>query len=189
MKIEKYIAVVCASFFLFFTQAEARPTEHNRYVTCVVIAVLNGNLFHCVDSKDQKHLIKMADIEAPELGQPYGPEAKEYLKELIYDDKIAVKIKGNRDGAILGELYHKKQNANREMIRKGLAWSDRNNKDSMYLRLERDAHSNGTGLWSDHDAVYPAVFREKNPTDIDALIENEATENTETAASNDKKTE
>lgn len=170
--------VTAAALALASVQAEARPWTSSRSITCVTTGVLNGNLFQCVDSNKKTYLVKMADIEAPELGQPYGPEAKNYLKSTIYNQRITVKIRGNADKeTVRGELYFGKKNLNREMIRRGLAWSDRSNGDSMYRSLENDAHSDGTGLWSDVAAEYPADFRKKHPNDIDELIRMEQEEN------------
>ena len=163
---------------LLSVQAEARPWTSDRSITCVATGVLNGNLFQCVDFNNKTHLVKMADMEAPELEQPYGREAKNYLKSNIYNRKITVKIRGNSGKDMLrGELYFEKKNLNREMIRLGLSWSDRNNGDSLYRRLENEAHSNGTGLWSDFSAEYPADFRKKHPNNIDELIRMEQEEN------------
>ena len=173
----KIIAVTGAAFFLFSVQAEARPWTNEKYITCVATEILNGNLFQCVDSKNNQHLIKMADIEAPELEQPFGPEAKKWLKSTIYNQKIMVKVRGSENDYVLGELYYQKKNLNREMIRQGLAWTDRKNGDSMYQRLERDANSNGTGLWSDVFAEYPADFRKTHPNDIEHLLKMEQDEN------------
>ena len=173
--------------------AQARPWTRQNYLTGRVTLVISGNFFLCESANGRENLVRMADIEAPEPTQPYGEEARRYLRDLIWQNKISIKVRDQKDekyekyennNYVLGELYYRKLNVNREMIRQGYAWANRKNTSSIYLRIERDAHSFGFGLWHDVEARYPAEFRRENPMDFEDLkklaqerdeqIENEA---------------
>lgn len=173
--------------------AQARSWTRQNYLTCRVTLVISGNFFLCESANGRENLVRMADIEAPEPTQPYGEEARRYLRDLIWQNKISIKVRDQKDEKyennenndyVLGEIYYRKLNVNREMIRQGYAWANRKNTSSIYLRIERDAHSFGFGLWHDVEARYPAEFRRENPMDFEDLkklaqerdeqIENEA---------------
>ena len=165
----KCLLAVSAVLAIMIPTAEARPWTRQNYLTCKVTLVLNGNYFLCKTRTGNEYLVKMADIDAPELGQFYGKESRNYLKSQINGQKISIKVREVTKDHVLGELYYQQKNINREMIKQGYAWADRNNTSSIYLRIERDAHSYGFGLWEDVDAVYPGEYRKENPTDISAL--------------------
>ena len=106
--------------------------------------------------------VLLAGIDAPEIGspkqqrgQPYGQEAKKYLKKLILN-KI-VDIKGYGLGPypfnhLIGELYLKDKNINIEMVKRGLAEVYREKYPERlnivpYLEAEKEAKSSGRGMW------------------------------------------
>lgn len=167
--VKKVLTIIAVSSAMMVPTADARPWTRQNYLTCQVTLVLSGNYFMCQTRKGNEYLIKMADIEAPEIGQYYGKESRNYLKSIISGKKISIKVRDVTSKYVVGELYFQRQNINREMIRQGYAWADRNNSSSIYLRIERDAHSYGFGLWEDVDAVYPADYREENQVNITTL--------------------
>lgn len=167
--VKRVLTVIAVSSAMMIPTADARPWTRQNYLTCQVTLVLSGNYFMCQTRKGNEYLIKMADIEAPELDQYYGKESRNCLKSIISGKKISIKVRDVTSKHVVGELFFQRQNINREMIRQGYAWADRNNPSSIYLRIERDAHSYGFGLWEDVDAVYPADYRKENPVSIAAL--------------------
>ena len=71
--------------------------------------------------------------------------------------------KGNYDGRgrmIAEILVNDKINANKEMLKSGLAWHYKRYSSSIeYAQLENSARKNKIGLWADKNPVAPWDFR------------------------------
>ena len=64
-----------------------------------------------VDSK--RITIRLVEIDAPEMDQPFGVESKRFLKKLIENKKVTLIAEGKaRYGRMLGELLVNKDNIN-----------------------------------------------------------------------------
>lgn len=74
--------------------------------------------------------IRLADINAPELNQPGGHEARSWLEKRILNETIDIILSERRVekwGRILGTIYHNGLNVAEEEIQRGLAqsWEER----------------------------------------------------------------
>ncbi|EAI8514525.1 thermonuclease [Campylobacter upsaliensis] len=105
--------------------------------------------------------IRLYGIDAPELKQAYGKEAKEYLSALVLKQEVSLIIE-NKDKyeRIVGTLFLKGQDINKEMVKNGYAHAYESF-SKKYLAEQADAKMFKLGLWQDEKAVKPSEFRRK----------------------------
>ena len=115
-----------------------------------VIGIADGDTFTLLTAGKQQIKIRLAEIDAPESGQPYGNKSKQALSGLIFgkDVRVAVQTK-DRYGRTVGRPYAGDLDICAEMVRIGAAWAYREYLiDRSLLTLESDAKSAERGLWS-----------------------------------------
>jgi len=116
-----------------------------------VIADLNGTTVR----------VRLADIDAPELAQPHGPAAREFLVSLIADKLIRCDSnRTDRYGRQLATLFINGANINLVMVSTGHAWRYRYaRKTGALADAEAIARAEGRGLWAESHPVEPWEFR------------------------------
>lgn len=132
-------------------------------VRCSVSSVTDGDTFRClVASSGQDLTVRMAQIDAPELGQPFGRKAKERLEYYISGQTILLMYEGeDKYGRTLAEIRNiQGENINLLMVRDGLAWAYKEYMtDPAYLQAQQAAIDGNLGLWSERGYIYPSDWR------------------------------
>jgi endonuclease YncB( thermonuclease family) len=115
-----------------------------------VVGVSDGDTFTLLTAAKQQVKIRLAEIDAPESGQPYGDKSKQALSGLIYGEDVLVSVQTtDRYGRIVGRPYVGDLDICEEMLRIGAAWAYREYlKDEILLVLEAEARAQKRGLWS-----------------------------------------
>ncbi|ELD5175572.1 thermonuclease family protein [Campylobacter upsaliensis] len=105
--------------------------------------------------------IRLYGIDAPELKQAYGKEAKEYLSALVLKQEVSLIIE-NKDkyDRFVGTIFLKGQDINKEMVKNGYAHAYESF-SKKYLAEQADAKMFKLGLWQDEKAVKPSEFRKQ----------------------------
>ncbi|EPT0409129.1 thermonuclease family protein [Campylobacter upsaliensis] len=105
--------------------------------------------------------IRLYGIDAPELKQAYGKEAKEFLSALVLKQEVGLIIE-NKDKyeRIVGTIFLKGKDINKEMVKNGYAHAYESF-SKKYLAEQADAKMFKLGLWQDEKAVKPSEFRRK----------------------------
>ena len=118
---------------------------------------IKGNL----DSK--RITIRLVEIDAPEMDQPFGVESKRFLEKLIENKKVTLISEGkDRYGRTLGELFVNKDNINETMVKSGFAWVyDRYVKSPLLYSYQDEAKSKNLGIWQSENPIAPWVWRRK----------------------------
>jgi endonuclease YncB( thermonuclease family) len=108
--------------------------------------------------------LRLQGIDAPEICQAWGPQAKQALAELVLGQQVSVKTVGrDTHGRTLGTVYLGTQNINKTLVQEGHAWSTRYKYDrGPYVADERMASALSRGLNRDGGAVMPRDFRQRN---------------------------
>ena len=103
-------------------------------------------------------------IDAPDLRQAYGKEARQSLVDLCAGTtaKVAEKKKDAR-GRIVGAVTCAGLDANNEQVRRGMAWVSAQNVPvgSPLYELESYARLRKVGLWREDNPVAPWIWRKK----------------------------
>jgi endonuclease YncB( thermonuclease family) len=108
--------------------------------------------------------LRLEGIDAPEICQAWGAEARQALSELVLGKEVSVKTVGrDTHGRTLGTLYLATQNINKLMVQEGHAWSTRYKYDrGPYVADERMARALSRGFNRAGGAVMPRDFRQLN---------------------------
>ena len=126
------------------------PTAWAEKVSARIIAIHDGDTITALTSDKQSLRVRLTEIDAPELGQPYDTRAKQALSALVFGKNVQLDVAGaDRHGRMLGRVYYGDIDVNAEMIRTGYAWAYRAYlTDARFLALEQEARRDKRGLWS-----------------------------------------
>ena len=108
--------------------------------------------------------LRLEGIDAPEICQAWGVEAKQALSDLVLNKSVSVKTVGrDTHGRTLGKLSLDGLNVNKALVQEGHAWSTRYKYDrGPYVADERMARALSRGFNRDGGAVMPRDFRRLN---------------------------
>lgn len=118
------------------------------------IHVADGDSFTLLIEGNQKIRIRLAEIDAPESGQPYGDKSRRMLSSLVHRKSVRVDVQTtDRYGRTVGRVYADGLDINSEMVRAGAAWAYRQYlRDKTLLDLEAAAREEKRGLWATTEA-------------------------------------
>ena len=134
----------------------------NAYVPLENIRVVDGDTIRA-EAKGKEIKIRLVEIDAPEMNQPFGAQSKNFLNRLLNKKDITLISQGeDRYGRTLGKIYANGESANTLMIKSGFAWVyDRYVKDSSLYKYQDQAKAENLGLWRAKDPIAPWVWRKQ----------------------------
>ena len=126
------------------------------------IRVVDGDTIRA-EAKGREIKIRLVEIDAPEINQPFGAQSKNFLNRLLNKKDVTLISQGeDRYGRTLGEIYANGESANALMIKSGFAWVyDRYVKDSSLYEYQDQAKAENLGLWRAKDPIAPWVWRKQ----------------------------
>ncbi len=133
----------------------------------IVLKVIDGDTIY-IKSDSGRKKVRLRHIDAPEIRQPYGEEARMFLDNELNDKRIIVNSDyKDRYGRDIGDIFVYNENEsiyiNAKLIKSGNAWVYKTYRKNTYLmNLENFAKDNKLGLWRDKSPVKPWEFRKKN---------------------------
>ena len=88
-----------------------------------VVSVHDGDtLTVLIDQRQVK--VRLTDIDAPELGQPFGTRSKQSLSEMCFGKVASLDVRGHdRYKRALAQVTCDGRDANAEQVRRGYAWT------------------------------------------------------------------
>lgn len=136
-----------------------------------ITRISDGDTIHVTDSDGQKHKIRMAHIDAPELNQAYGTRSRDNLADKAGYAKVRVKVFGlDRYGREVAQVFMGDSDLNLQQIRDGAAWhyepyaKKRQNNPTFaeYAAAQKQAKQSRKGLWRDENVQVPWDWRKQN---------------------------
>ena len=126
-----------------------------------ILRVVDGDTVSFQAQNGKKLRVRLADIDAPELDQPWGPAAKTALEIWAEGKSGLIEIVDtDRYGRKVAYLYVDDVNMNKRLISEGLAWVYMDYlRDRSFISVQRDAKSRQEGLWSSVDPIQPSTWR------------------------------
>jgi endonuclease YncB( thermonuclease family) len=114
-----------------------------------VVGIADGDTFTLLTAEKGQVKIRLAEIDAPESGQPYGNKSKQALSGLIFGKDVRVVVQTtDRYGRTVGRPYAGDLDICAEMVHMGVAWAYREYlRDQSLLALESEAKARKMGLW------------------------------------------
>jgi len=125
-------------------------------------AVLDGDTIRLLRATGQILQVELYGVDAPERGQPYGDAAARAVRRAVFRVEVRAVVEASGpDGGHLCVVRTAEHVLNEMLLRKGLAWWDRNQApgNDRYRRLEQRARAAGRGLWAQPHPVPPWRWR------------------------------
>jgi endonuclease YncB( thermonuclease family) len=139
----------------------AVPPAHADVLARVVSVHDGDTLTVLIDQQQVK--VRLTDIDAPELGQPFGTRSKQSLSEMCFGKLASLDVRGHdRYKRALAQVTCDGRVANAEQVRRGYAWiySRYVRASSPLYSVQDEARSAHRGLWSDPAPVAPWSWRQ-----------------------------
>jgi endonuclease YncB( thermonuclease family) len=132
-----------------------------------IVAVHDGDTVTLLDGGRVQHRVRIAGIDAPERGQPFGDAARQGLAQLVQGKRVEARChKRDRYGREVCVLFVGTQDVGLEQVRNGLAWWYRDyareqsaGDRASYEAAELEARGARRGLWRDANPQPPASWR------------------------------
>jgi endonuclease YncB( thermonuclease family) len=126
-----------------------------------VVSVIEGDTLVVQDAAKKRHVVRLAEIDAPERKQAFFVESARSLASLCHRKSAQVEW-SERDERrrVVGYVTCAGKDANAEQLRRGMAWgSPKGTRPTSSLyELEAYARLRHIGLWKDDNAVPPWEF-------------------------------
>ena len=107
--------------------------------------------------------IRFYGIDAPELRQEYGADARDFLARNMCSDPAIERKATDRYGRTIAVVWCGNVNLNELMIENGFAWVYgvycRESFCNDWKTMQTIARNKGIGLWSNRHPMNPAIYR------------------------------
>lgn len=126
-----------------------------------VVSVHDGDTLTVVIDRRQVR-VRLIDIDAPELRQPFGTRSRQSLSSLCFGKMASLDVRGHdRYNRTLARVSCAGSDANAEQVRRGYAWTFVRyaRADSPLFALEKEARTANRGLWQDPYPIAPWEWR------------------------------
>jgi endonuclease YncB( thermonuclease family) len=126
-----------------------------------VVGVHDGDTVTLLIPGNKQVKIRLAQIDAPESDQAFGQRSKQSLSDMVFNKNIRVeKDTIDKYGRTVGTILVDGLDANREQVKRGMAWVYRQYlHDQSLLQVEDEAQRAKAGLWSDSNPMPPWEYR------------------------------
>lgn len=142
--------------------------------------MVDGDTVYVLDVAETQHKIRLAGIDAPERGQPFGTRSKQRMADLVGAKDVEVDwYKADHWGRRIGTVWvaspdcrsapcAKTLDTGLALITSGLAWHfkryahEQSVEDrERYAFAEKEARARSVGLWGDPNPVPPWEWRRR----------------------------
>lgn len=136
-----------------------------------IVGVIDGDTVDLLTESKQLVRVRLAGIDAPERGQPFGSAAKKILSDLVFSKEALMDgDKKDRYGRLVAKVVVDGQDANLRLLSLGYAWhykryqSEQTGEDrDLYAAAQGAAMKERLGLWRDPEPIAPWDFRASRP--------------------------
>ena len=147
----------------------AAPGATPRSLEVRVTGVSDGDTLVVLDSNNLEHRVRLAGIDAPEKGQPFGERSRRALSDLVYGRIVTMEwSKKDSYGRFVAKITggDPSRDVNLAQVSGGHAWHYRHFEDEQskpdrvaYAAAEQLAREQRLGLWGEPDPVEPWDWR------------------------------
>lgn len=134
---------------------------------CLVIAVHDGDTLRAQcdgvpPDAPQTIVVRLAEVDAPEMNQPWGRASRDALRALCLGKRATITpVTLDRYGRTVAHVSCTGVDASRRQVERGFAWVyvKYAPRGTPLLALQGGAQHYRRGLWRDGDAINPAQWR------------------------------
>jgi endonuclease YncB( thermonuclease family) len=149
-------------FLLLAAHALAQDVIRGR-----VVAVTDGDTIKTLTAENQLLRVRVAWIDAPEMGQASGRRAKQFMSALVFGKEVELRPHViDRYGGTVAMVFVDGRDVGLELIKNGLAWAygyylpeASPEIQAQYTATETAARVSRLGLWQDSNPQPPWDFR------------------------------
>lgn len=127
-------------------------------------SVLDGDTI-LVEHDGQTDKVDLWGVDCPEIGQPYGQQARQFTASRVLGQTVRVRVKGHHRGRVLALVDSGPGSTlNEEVVGVGLGWFyPKQASDTFLIPLLQDtARQDKRGLWADKDPIAPWQWRKSH---------------------------
>jgi endonuclease YncB( thermonuclease family) len=132
-----------------------------------VTGIVDGDTINVLILSKQQIRVRIAFIDAPEKGQPFGQRAKQVMSERLFGKDVKLRPHTiDRYGRLVARVLVDNQDAGFELVKQGLCWvyeqymSEASpDIQASYQQAQAVAREQKFGLWSDPFPVPPWDWR------------------------------
>jgi endonuclease YncB( thermonuclease family) len=161
--------VLCAS--LLWPPRHSAASISVQRLEGLVIGISDGDSI-TVRSGSENIKVRLAQIDAPETGQPWGTRSRQELSALVGGKTVKLMVTGqDRYGRTIAQIEAEGIDVNRDMLARGAAWAYVDYlTDPSLIEVERLARNRAIGLWAmpENERVAPWVYRRMRRTKSEA---------------------
>lgn len=103
--------------------------------------------------------IRFSGMDAPEIDQPFGTEARDKLIQLLKGQNVVLKCDGQHFSRTTCIVFVNNHEIQREMVRAGLALDFPMHSNGRYKEDQDYAKKNKLGMWSQDEVYSPFCWR------------------------------
>ena len=153
-----------AALTLLIAQAAAEPIIIGK-----VVGIQDGDTLTLLDDSEKQQRIRLAGIDAPEKGQPFGNVSKENLSAIAFGQFVTADCpKVDRYGRLVCVVRVNGTDVSLLQVKSGLAWhykqyAHEQSPDyrTAYADAEVEARMAKKGLWADPKPMPPWEWRHR----------------------------
>lgn len=156
--------VFSLTLWLLSAPALAQQRAEPAPVSGVVTRVVDGDTLLVAPNGQPPLTVRLRDIDAPEICQPHGPEARAALEEYALGQAVTMRIVArDTHGRTVARVATAERDLSVRMVEEGHAWSVRSKYDrGPLVKQERMAKALGRGIHATAGHVLPWDFRRRN---------------------------
>jgi len=127
------------------------------------VGVHDGDTLTVLTAGNVQIKVRLVEIDAPELKQPFGQQSKQALSALVFGKDVEIRATGkDRYGRTLARVFVDGTDVNLAMVKAGMAWRfDKYSKDGAFQTAQEGARAAKRGLWRDPSPIQPWEWRKR----------------------------
>lgn len=158
--------VSAAIFLLLLASVSVRLQEPVAF-SGKVVGVAAGDSIVVLDPANSEKTVRIAGTDAPEAGQAFATDAKEFLASLLQDKPVTVVgVKGTDGNSVTAQVFIEGRDVGYSLIWSGYAWYRTASEAELkpetrktYKEAERFARFAKQNIWSEPKPIAPWKFK------------------------------
>lgn len=153
MKTQIIIILTILSPFFILSQTTAK-----------VIRIKDGDTIVVLLETNKQKTLRLAEVDCPEKGQPFGKNAKQFTSDKVFGKAIKfLETDTDRYGRSIAKVYYADEKyLSVEIIKAGMGWWYHQRSKNIELgKLQEIAKNNKIGLWQNSNAISPWDYRKQ----------------------------